>query len=85
MIDKIINIFKVICNVFHDENDEYEKQAEAELIRAIKRKQESLKEFNGKMHVSKRGGLSLKFKTAEDKNSYHKHLQNSVKSNWERW
>jgi hypothetical protein len=82
MIEKIINIFK---RIFHDENKEYEKQAEAELTQALKRKQESLKEFNGKMHVSNRGGISLRFKTTEDKNAYYKHLLSSVKSNWERW
>jgi hypothetical protein len=82
MIDKIVNLFK---RIFHDENKEYEKLAELELAQAIKLKQESLKEFNGKMHVSNRGGLSLRFKTTEDKNAYYKHLLRSVKSNWERW
>ena len=82
MIDKIVNLFK---RIFYDENKEYEKLAELELAQAIKLKQESLKEFNGKMHVSNRGGLSLRFKTTEDKNAYYKHLLSSVKSNWERW
>ena len=82
MIDKIVNLFK---RIFYDENKEYEKLAELELAQSIKLKQESLKEFNGKMHVSNRGGLSLRFKTTEDKNAYYKHLLSSVKSNWERW
>ena len=77
MLEKIINFFKII---FHDENKEYEKQAEAELIQAIKRKQESLKVFNGKMQVSSRGGMSLRFKTAGDKSAYYKHLLGSVKT-----
>jgi hypothetical protein len=84
MIDKIVNLFKIICNVFHDENKEYEKLEELELAQAIKLKQESLKKFNGKMHVSNRGGLSLRFKTTAGKNAYHKHLLSSVKRNWER-
>ena len=77
MLEKIINFFKII---FHDENKKYEKQAEAELIQAIKRKQESLKVFNGKMHVSSRGGISYTFKTAVGKNDYYKHLLGSVKT-----
>jgi predicted AAA+ superfamily ATPase len=78
MIKKIINFFKEIRNIFHDE---FEDERELELIEALKCKQESLKKFNGKMHVSDRGGLSLRFKSKVDEAAYHKHLVNSWASN----
>ena len=80
MLDKMISLFK---KIFHDENKEYEKQEEVEWAQAIKLKEVSLRKFNGKMHVSSRGGLSLRFKTEEDRRAYHKHLMSSVKSKWE--
>ena len=80
MIGKIINIFKVIRNIFRDENKEYEKQSLKEFTQALNRKQELLKKFNGKMHVSERGGISIEFKTAGDKSAYYKHQLNSIAS-----
>ena len=80
MIDKIVSLFK---RLFHNENKEYERQEGVELLQAIKRKKASLREFNGRMHVSERGGLSLRFKTEDDERAYHKHLRSSVKSKWE--
>ena len=74
------NIFKLICNIFCDENKEYEKQNLEEFSQALKRKQESLKKFNGKMHVSERGGISIKFKSAGDKSAYYKNQLNSIKN-----
>ena len=74
------NIFKLICNIFCDENKEYEKQNLEEFTQALKRKQESLKKFNGKMHVSERGGISIKFKSAGDKSAYYKNQLNSIKN-----
>lgn len=80
MISKIIHLFKIICNIFHDENKEYDKKKEAEFIKAVKRKQETLQKFGGKMHVSKRGRMSIKFKTVKGSNAYYQHVLNSVKS-----
>ena len=80
MIGKLVNLFK---RILYDENKEYEKQEEVELIQAIKRKEVSLRKFNGRMYASKRGGLSLRFKTGEDERAYHKHLMRSVKIKWE--
>ena len=76
MIGKMISIFK---RIFHDENKEYEKQENAEILLAIKRKETSLRKFNGRMHVSSRGALSLRFKTEEDRSAYHKHLMSHFK------
>jgi hypothetical protein len=74
------NIFKVIRSIFRDENKEYERQNLKEFYQALKRKQESLKKFNGKMHVSERGGISIKFKSAGDKSAYYKNQLNSIKN-----
>ena len=74
------NIFKVIRSIFRDENKEYEKQGAAEFTQSLRRKQESLKKFNGKMHVSERGGISIKFKSAGDKSAYYKNQLNSIKN-----
>ena len=80
MISKIIHAFKAVRNMFHDENKEREKQEEAEFIQAVRRKQETLQKFGGKMHVSERGGMSIKFKTVKGSNAYYQHVLNSVKS-----
>jgi hypothetical protein len=73
-------IFKFFRNLFHDE---FEDQREAELVRGLQAKQASLREFNGKMHVSDRGGLSLRFKTKADECAYNRHLAKSWKSKTE--
>ena len=51
------NIFKVIRSIFRDENKEYEKQGAAEFTQSLRRKQESLKKFNGGYAIQGKGNL----------------------------
>jgi hypothetical protein len=74
------NIFKATRNISCNENMEYVKQSSAEITQAVKRRQEELKKFNGKMRVSDRGSISIEFKTLGDKNDYYKHQLNSIAS-----
>ena len=71
MLKKIFDFISDTRDLFRDE---YEVEREEELAEALRRKQESLKKFNGKMHVSERGGLSLRFKSKADENDYYKHI-----------
>lgn len=40
----------------------------------IRKAQERLAKFNGKFHISDRGGMRLVFKTEQDEQNYYKHL-----------